>query len=77
VTSPATPFHSNPKANIAKEIFDAFRAEGFLVGAYFSKPDWHSEYYCGRTSPRPIATSLRPERYPERWRSFVDFTTTR
>ena len=45
VTSPATPFHANPKANIAKEIFDAFRAEGFLVGAYFSKPDWHSEDY--------------------------------
>jgi hypothetical protein len=33
---------ANPKANIAKEVFDAFRAEDFLVGAYFSKPDWHT-----------------------------------
>jgi alpha-L-fucosidase len=45
VTSPNTPFHTNPKANIAKEVFTAFRNEGFLVGAYFSKPDWHSENY--------------------------------
>ncbi len=28
VTSPQTPFHANPKANIAKEIFDAFRGGG-------------------------------------------------
>ena len=31
--------------------------EGFLVGAYFSKPDWHSGTTGGRTSPRPTATS--------------------
>jgi len=75
VTSPATPFHSNPKANIAKEIFDAFRAEGFLVGAYFSKPDWHSEYYWWPNFATPDRNvNYDPERYPERWRSFVDFT---
>ena len=27
ITSPNTPFHTNPKANIAKEVFDAFRKE--------------------------------------------------
>ncbi len=75
VTSPATPFHSNPKANIAKEIFDAFRAEGFLVGAYFSKPDWHSEYYWWPNFATPDRNvNYDPERYPERWTSFVDFT---
>ncbi len=75
VTSPATPFHSNPKANVAKEIFDAFRAEGFLVGAYFSKPDWHSEYYWWPNFATPDRNvNYDPERYPERWRSFVEFT---
>ena len=74
VTSPATPFHANPKANIAKEIFDAFRAEGFLVGAYFSKPDWHSEYYWWPNFATPDRNvNYDPERYPARWRSFVDF----
>src|SRR6201992_416428 len=39
------PFASNPKANIAKYVFDAFRKEGFMIGAYFSKPDWHTENF--------------------------------
>jgi alpha-L-fucosidase len=75
VTSPATPFHAHPKANIAKEIFGAFRAEGFLVGAYFSKPDWHSEYYWWPNFATPDRNvNYDPERYPERWKSFVEFT---
>jgi alpha-L-fucosidase len=75
VTSPATPFHASPKANIAKEIFDAFRAEGFLVGAYFSKPDWHSQDYWWPNFATPDRNvNYDPERYPERWTSFVEFT---
>ena len=23
----------------------SFRKEGFLIGAYYSKPDWHSQYF--------------------------------
>ncbi len=45
VTDPGCPFHSHPKANIAGEIFSAFRAEGLWTGAYFSKPDWHCDDY--------------------------------
>lgn len=39
ITDPGCPFHTNPKANITKELFEAFRQQGFKVGAYFSKPD--------------------------------------
>ncbi len=45
ITDPKTPFHKNAKANVTKEIFNAFRDEGMMVGAYFSKPDWHNEDY--------------------------------
>ncbi|MBP1593347.1 MAG: alpha-L-fucosidase, partial [Bacteroidetes bacterium] len=38
-------FKGNPKADVAKYVFDAFRKKDFMIGAYFSKPDWHSEYY--------------------------------
>jgi alpha-L-fucosidase len=75
VTSPQTPFHTNPKANVAQEIFKAFRAEGFLVGAYFSKPDWHSEYFWWPNFATPDRNvNYDPARYPDRWNSFVEFT---
>jgi len=42
ITSEKCPFSSNSKANIAKEVFDAFRAEDFMAGAYYSISDWHN-----------------------------------
>ncbi len=39
------PFANHPKANVAKYVFEAFRKQDFMIGAYFSKPDWHCEYY--------------------------------
>ena len=75
ITGPKTPFHTNPKANIAKEIFNAFRAEGFWTGAYFSKPDWHNENYWWpnfATPDRNVNYNIKA--YPERWEKFVQFT---
>ncbi|MFD0939951.1 alpha-L-fucosidase [Pedobacter boryungensis] len=75
ITGADVPFSSNPKANIVKEVFSAFRNEGFMIGAYFSKPDWHSEYYWW---PR-YATPDRNNNYdirlhPQRWQQFKQFT---
>lgn len=75
ITGEKTPFHTNPRANAAKEIFDAFRAEGFWTGAYFSKPDWHSEFYWWpnfATPDRNANYSIKA--YPERWENFVKYT---
>ena len=36
ITDPGCPFNTNPKANITRELFNAFREQGFKVGAYFS-----------------------------------------
>jgi alpha-L-fucosidase len=75
ITSTKTPFHKNPKANIAKEIFNAFRTEGFWTGAYFSKPDWHSEYYWWPNFATPDRNvNYDVKAYPERWENFVQFT---
>ncbi len=75
ITDPECPFSSNPKANVTKEIFEAFRKEGFWVGAYFSKPDWHSPYYWWPNfPPRDRNVNYDPEAYPERWEKFVEFT---
>jgi alpha-L-fucosidase len=76
ITSPNTPFHTNPKANIAKEVFDAFRKEGLWVGAYFSKPDWHSPYYWDPYfPPMDRNPNYDLEKYPEKWNKFRQFTT--
>lgn len=75
ITDEDCPFHTNEKANVALEIFDAFRAEGLWTGAYFSKPDWHSEYYWWpnfATPDRNVNYDIK--KYPERWENFVDFT---
>jgi alpha-L-fucosidase len=75
ITDPGCAFHNNPKANITKEIFTAFRNEGFKTGAYFSKPDWHSEYYWWPYFATPTRhVNYNPAKYPDRWQKFKDFT---
>lgn len=75
VTGPECAFHANPRANIAKEIFDAFRKDGFMVGAYFSKPDWHSPYYWWPNFATPDRNpNYSIKRHPDRWKRFVEYT---
>lgn len=69
------PFASNPKADVAKYVFDAFRKENFMIGAYYSKPDWHSQYFWWdryATADRNVNYDIR--KFPWRWNQFKDFT---
>ncbi len=75
ITSARCPFHSNPKADVTREIFTAFRNEGFMTGAYFSKPDWHNKEYWWPYFATPNRMSnYDPKKYPERWKKYEDFT---
>ena len=75
ITDKACPFSANPKADITKEIFKAFRAKGFWTGAYFSKPDWHCPWYWSPAyPPRDRNVNYEPEANPELWQKYVDFT---
>lgn len=75
ITSPRTPFSKNPRANIAKEIFSAFRKDNFMIGAYFSKPDWHCpDYWWPYFPPKNRHVNYDPKKYPERWQRYKDFT---
>ena len=75
VTDPKTPFSANPKSNVAYEVFKAFRNEGFMTGAYFSKPDWHSPFYWWPYfPPKDRNVNYDPAKYPERWQHFKDYT---
>jgi alpha-L-fucosidase len=75
ITDQKCPFHVNKKSNIAKEIFDSFRKQGLWCGTYFSKPDWHSDYYWNPYFP-PVNRNVNydPEIYPDTWNKFTEFT---
>ena len=78
ITGEKCPFHSNPKADVTKEIFSAFRNEGLWIGAYFSKPDWHSpDYWWPQFPPRDRNVNYDPDLYPDKWNSFVSLHITR
>lgn len=69
------PFASNPRADVAKYVFDAFRKENFMIGAYFSKPDWHTQYFWWdryATPDRNVNYDIRKN--PWRWNKYKEFT---
>ncbi|MDD5360844.1 MAG: alpha-L-fucosidase [Ignavibacteria bacterium] len=75
ITSPNCPFHTNTKSNIAFEICKAARKKGISVGAYFSKPDWNSNYFWWRYfGVTWIDVNYNTSVYPDKWNQFKSFT---
>ena len=77
ITDPSCPFHTNPKADIVKEVFEAFRDRGLGIAAYFSKADWHTPYYWKEGTLHSFTRrgpSYAPEEDPETWAQFVRYT---
>jgi alpha-L-fucosidase len=75
ITGKTTPFASNARSNVTKEIFNAFRNQNLWIGAYFSKPDWHSDYYWWKKFPASDRNAnYSIQKYPEQWKKFVDYT---
>lgn len=69
------PFANNPRKNVTKEVFDAYRKQGFMIGCYFSKPDWHSKWFWNpyyATPRRGINYSIK--QHPDWWQNYVKFT---
>lgn len=69
------PFRNHPKADVAKHVFAAYRDKGFLIGAYFSKPDWHSQdYWWDMYSTPNRNNNYDIRKYPWKWNKFKQFT---
>jgi alpha-L-fucosidase len=69
------PFATNPRKDVAKHVFDAFRKRDFMIGAYFSKPDWHSQYFWWSKYATPDRnTNYDIRKHPWRWNQFKSFT---
>ena len=70
----STPYAQQGDYDIARQVFDAFRQKGFMVGAYFSKPDWHCPFYWNPHYATPNRReNYRRERHPDWWKAYVDF----
>lgn len=74
---PSCPFSANPNADIVRKLFDACRAEGLGISAYFSKVDWHHDDFwenqgIGRRTTR--YPTYKASDKPEKWRRFQEFT---
>ena len=78
ITGPATPFRTHPYADICRHLFDAFRARGMAIAAYFSKADWHTPTYWAPGFPQSAHPDRNPTydpaREPELWERFVRYT---
>ncbi|QGG58251.1 alpha-L-fucosidase [Paenibacillus sp. B01] len=77
VTGRDTPFHTHPYADVCRALFDAFRARGLAISAYFSKADWHTPYYWSPDMPRERTSrgpSYDPAEHPSLWEKFVSYT---
>ena len=66
-------FRDDARRDVARHVFTAFRDRGFMTGAYFSKPDWHSQFYWWDVYPnRGRNTTYDTRQY--RWQQFTAFT---
>lgn len=68
-------FKGDQRRDVLKHVLGAFRDKQFTIGTYFSKPDWHSQYYWwdvyakkGRNVNYPV------DQHPWRWQQFKKFT---
>ena len=74
ITSKSCPFSSNPRANIAKEIFEAFHKENLMTGAYYSISDWNNkDFWWDYFPPFNREINYSPEKYPEKWERLNNF----
>jgi alpha-L-fucosidase len=68
-------FASDSRRDVLRHVLAAFRSRDFMIGTYFSKPDWHSQYYWWDVFPtKGRNVNYAVSRYPWRWQQFKDFT---
>lgn len=69
------PFGKDPRHNIAKEVFNACRNKGFMIGCYFSKPDWHSKWFWNPYYATPNRRiNYKKKKHPDWWQNYRKFT---
>lgn len=69
------PFADNPRKDVAKYVFEAFRKRDFMTGCYFSKPDWHCQWFWNPYYATPNRMqNYKRDQHPDWWKKYQDFT---
>lgn len=69
------PYKNGKYSDVTKHLFDAFRDKGFMIGTYFSKPDWHNTDYWDPFWATPTRNANYDiKKYPKKWANFQKFT---
>lgn len=68
------PFAYHPMRDVARYVFEAFREKNMMIGAYFSKPDWHSQdYWWSRYATPNRYANYNINKHPYKWNNFKQF----
>lgn len=68
-------FKNDPRKDVARHVWDAFRKKNFMMGCYFSKPDWHCEWFWNPEYDTPRrGINYKKERHPEWWKNYQEYT---
>lgn len=68
-------FRNDSRRDVARHVFEAFRQKNFMIGCYFSKPDWHCEWYWNpgyATGNRSV--NYNTSQHPEWWQNYIKYT---
>jgi alpha-L-fucosidase len=68
-------FANNEKKDAARYVWDAFRNKGFMIGCYFSKPDWHCNWFWNEHYATPNRhINYNKDRHPDFWKNYQTYT---
>lgn len=77
VTGPEVPWRDEPKADITKHLFNAFRDKGMGISVYYSRADFDCPYYWEEGYGLKDGAERQPsydiDANPEKWRKFQSF----
>ncbi|WP_338158913.1 alpha-L-fucosidase [uncultured Phocaeicola sp.] len=69
------PFKNNSRRNVALYVFEAFRKKGFMIGCYYSKPDWHCQWYWNDYYATPNRYhNYEKEQHQDWWKNYQTYT---
>src|SRR5574344_2481474 len=75
VTDASCPYSVAKQPDITKSVVDAFRAKDFLIGLYFSKPDWHdTDYWCPLWATPDRNVNYDINQHKDMWQRYCDYT---